>query len=94
MSVLNFIKRFKDCDWLTGNCYYFAAILRDRFDGCIFYDTIAGHFVTYIEGDYYDYAGVYNVEREDALIKWSWFKEYDSLQYERIIRDCVENESI
>ena len=34
-KVIDFIKkRFKiDCDWTTGNCFYFAKILESRFPG-------------------------------------------------------------
>ena len=47
-DIIQFInKRFKnDCDWINGNCYYFAVILKDRFpEGSIFYDVTCGHFV-------------------------------------------------
>lgn len=35
-------RRFKaDCNWLNGNCYYFALILSDRFPGgTVYYDVI------------------------------------------------------
>lgn len=89
--ILRFIKRFKDCDWLAGNCYYFAVILTERFAGDIYYDVAPGHFVAKIEGEYYDYNGAYKAEKP---IPWKTFKEYDSLQYKRIIRDCIENETI
>lgn len=93
-SVLKFIGRFGDCDWLTGNCYYFAAILEKRFGGVICYDTSHGHFVTRIDGEYYDYNGVYRPDKPDAVVEWSWFCTYDPLQYGRVLRDCVENDTI
>lgn len=53
-------RRFKaDCNWLNGNCYYFALILSDRFPGgTIYYDVIYGHFIYLYEGKYYDWSGV------------------------------------
>lgn len=93
-SVLKFTGRFGDCDWLTGNCYYFAVILRDRFGGVICYDTSHGHFVTRIDDVYYDYSGVYNPDRPDAVVEWSRLKAHDPLQYGRVLRDCVENNTI
>jgi len=47
-TVLEFIhRRFpQDSNWLTGNCYHFALILSSVFNGDIFYDVVAGHFVT------------------------------------------------
>ena len=56
-EVLEFIKRrfSVDCNWTTGNCYYFAIILKDCFSsGKIFYDVINGHFIFFYDGKYYD----------------------------------------
>ena len=91
-EVLNFIhKRFlKDNDWLTGNCYYFALILKDRFpNGSIFYDVISGHFVTKIDDINYDWSGVVLNNEYHYYVEWDKFDTYDSLQKERIIRDCI-----
>lgn len=89
-KVLNFIeKRFKnDCDWMTNNCYYFAIILKDRFpEGKIFYDVIYGHFIFWFEGKFYDWNGI--VESNGYCVEWDKFDEYDFLQRQRIIRDCI-----
>ena len=53
-------RRFKeDCNWINGNCYYFALILRDRFPGgIIYYDVINGHFIYQYNGNYYDWTGI------------------------------------
>ena len=66
-QVLDFInKRFpnatnSDANWLHGNCYYFAVILKDRFpkDSYICYDVINGHFVCMIEDYLFDASGIY-----------------------------------
>lgn len=89
-EVLEFIKRrFKvDCNWVDGNCYYFAIILKDRFpDGKIFYDVINGHFVFEYQDKLYDWNGIHH--SEELLVNWDNFDEYDSLLKKRIIRDCV-----
>ena len=90
-EVLDFInRRFRtDCDWLTGNCYYFAVILLARFpQGSIYYDVIDGHFVFGYQGVYYDWTGITDYAK-DNLVEWNKFDEYDILRKERIIRDCI-----
>lgn len=88
-EILEFIKRrfSTDCNWTTGNCYYFATILLSRFpEGAIYYDVIDGHFCVKINNEYYDWNGFYI---PIAPIEWDKFDEYDSLQKQRIIRDCL-----
>ena len=89
-EVLDFIRRrFKrDCDWTTGNCNYFAIILKDRFpEGEMYYDVIYGHFVFKYLDIYYDWNGI--VKSIGYLVEWDKFEEYDFLLKERIIRDCI-----
>ena len=90
-EVLEFIERRfkKDCDWINGNCYYFAVILQERFPGgIIYYDVIDGHFLYFYNENYYDWVGI--VKPTGVLIDWDRFGEYDSLQKKVIIRDCVK----
>ena len=92
-EILEFIQRRfdKDCNWVDGNCYYFALILKDRFpDGKIYYDVVYGHFIFKYQNKYYDWTGILNIDEPlDCLIEWDKFDEYDSMQRERIIRDCI-----
>lgn len=90
-EVLEFInRRFPDkSTWLSGNCYYFAIILKERFNGIIYYDVIAGHFIVEINHYFYDNDGLVNIVGR-KLVSWDDFEKYDSLQKERIIRDCVK----
>lgn len=92
MKVLEFIdRRFKkDCDWVNGNCYYFALILKDRFpEGKIYYDVILGHFVFQYNNQYYDWTGILSPDALCCPIEWGRFDEYDSLRKDRVVRDCV-----
>lgn len=72
-KVLDFINRrfsnTENANWLNGNCYYFAIILRERFDGEIYYDVINGHFLTLIKDKIYDYSGVVYSLTEEEMIK-------------------------
>ena len=91
-EVLEFIERRfkKDCNWIDGNCYYFAIILKDRFpDGSIYYDTILGHFIFYYQNQFYDWVGIYNPIKLDAVLKWDTFDYFDPLWKSRITRDCI-----
>ena len=90
-KVLEFIQRrfHSDCKWLDGNCFYFASILKARFpESTVLYDVVSGHFVVRIGGVEYDWNGV--VSGEHQYVEWERFKEYDPLQWERIVRDCIE----
>ena len=93
-EVLDFIKRRfpKDCNWTSGNCYYFAVILKARFGGTILYDVIDGHFVVLINGDVYDWTGSVrdSSDNNHAYYVWDAFEVYDSLQRSRIYRDCIQ----
>ena len=89
-EILEFIKRRfpVDCNWITGNCYYFAIILLYRFPkGIIYYDVINGHFIFKYDDYYYDWTGI--TEPDGYLVEWDKFDEYDSLLKQRIIRDCI-----
>lgn len=89
-NVLEFIhRRFPvDCNWISGNCYYFALILKDRFPGgTVYYDVIDGHFVYLYNGRYYDWTGI--IEPKGYLVEWDKFAEYDIIQKKRIVEDCL-----
>ncbi len=82
-------RRFpKDCNWKNGNCYFFAVILQSVFGGDIYYDVINGHFLLQIENNCYDWSG--KVDNCGLLVKWNDFEQYDRLQKDRIIRDCLK----
>lgn len=80
MSVLEFIKNFKESDrshvlektFLQGYCYYFAVILEERFPGgMILYDKEAAHFVYFYEGKLYDITGNVTGQYHQLNTKWN-----------------------
>lgn len=89
-EVLEFIhRRFPiGSHFLDGNCYYFSVILKARFRSSkMMYDVISGHFVTLINGKFYDWSG--EVKPDGYLVEWDKYDEYDKLQKQVIVRDCV-----
>lgn len=90
-------RRFQsDCDWLEGNCYYFARILKMRFKGEIWYDLVEGHFLFRSFDKFYDWGGwreEYDFSKPETvenLVKWADYKRVDPVHYERIVRDVIE----
>lgn len=88
-KIKQFNERFPEMGWTTGNCYYYAVMFKARFGGQIYYDVIAGHFVVKVKDKYYDYNGEYVPDKQDAIIQWSKFNKYDSLQRKRIKSGCI-----
>ena len=80
-----------NCDWLSGNCYFFALILRSVFSGRIVYDPIDGHFLCYTDGGYYDWTGrrTYSEEYSSKFIDWEIYHRQDPAHWGRIVRDCI-----
>lgn len=88
-EVQEFIQRRfpTNCNWKSGNCYYFSQILLSRFpEGILCYDVIDGHFCVKIDEVYYDWCGIYI---PTAPIEWDKFDEYDNIQKQVVIRDCI-----
>lgn len=94
-QILEFIKRRfpVDCNWMNGNCYFFAQILASRFGGDVVYDPIDGHFLflTYAN-ELYDWTGrrEYSDEQKRKMVLWSEYSIIDPLHHEHIWRDCIE----
>lgn len=91
--IEEFIKRrfYVDCDWMSGNCYFFALIIKSVFSGRIVYDPIDGHFLTYTDGGYYDWTGrrTYDAEYESGFIDWETYCMEDPSHWGKIVRDCI-----
>ena len=91
-KVEEFIKRRfkKDCDWVNGNCLWFALILQKRFPGGeIYYLPILGHFLYNIGENFYDWNGRYNISNEER-ISLNSLKYSDKIWYNRLIEDCFD----
>lgn len=90
--VLDFIeRRFKECNWLNGNCYWFAYILTKRFPFLeIYYNQVEGHFyaVDIVNLWAYDFTGVHEYD-VDNMRCFECLKGEDPELYGRLIRDCV-----
>lgn len=91
-DILSFIALFKkDEKFLNGLCYWFSYILKERFpDGEIWYDQIMNHFYFVYNEDAYDVTGL--VYLPLSAIKWSEYKDYDELNYQRVVKYCVLKE--
>lgn len=94
-SVEKFIEKFKfkykqELEYIFsyGNCYYFAVILKERFNGEIYYLPITNHFICKIDKNYYDITG--KAKFNEPVIKWSTYIEEEPKDAKRIIRDCIE----
>lgn len=93
-EVLEFVhRRFsKDCDWMNGNCYWFAQILCERFPHLtIAYKHIAGHFVAFdFPNFYYDYEGIHEADEDEYDIPEEFDRIclIDPLLAKRLYRDC------
>ena len=89
-QILAFIKRrfSQDCNWIDGNCYYFAMILKTRFPELdIYYLPISQHFITGCEEFYYDWNG--KIEPSETPLKFDLIQHSDPVLYATIIRDSV-----
>ncbi len=102
--VEKFIAHFKGSEntFLNGCCYWFAHILKTRFFSessvdyqDIYYEPVEGHFVTKINGNYYDIRGdvteIYSKKKKD-MYPMSRLWLYDLGHYNRLMRDCARFE--
>lgn len=92
-EVLEFInRRFKkDCDWMNGNCYYFAKILQVRFPKLeIVYFPIEGHFMAWDrkENLFYDATGAHCANGK-PFNEWEKMRTEEPFWYYRLMSDCV-----
>lgn len=91
-QIEEFITLFNHDDkYMDGLCYWFAYILKGRFpDGEIWYDQVLCHFYFVIDNNAYDVRG--HVILPSTAIKWSEYKEWDELDYQRVVSACILKE--
>ena len=93
IKVIEFInRRFpKDNNWCNGNCWWFATILCERFaeEGAErWYCPVEGHFVTRIDGVFYDWMGIFTPCENEKPILWEDLCAVDPIHAERLIKYC------
>ena len=104
-DILNFIKIFQTPEttkvFTNGCCYWFAVILSKRFEqSTIMYNPVENHFATRIKDGLYDITGrleftchykyVNGVQEYDGhWIAWDSYSCYDSLNRERVYKQCI-----
>lgn len=94
-EILQFINDFKKLDlsieilFMEGYCYWFAFILKERFNGDIWYFPIENHFITKIGNSFYDICGEINMDNREKPYNWDEFKKYEPINSKVIERDCI-----
>lgn len=96
-NICDFVtRRFsKDCDWMNGNCLWFAQILVWRFSEelTIYYEPVVGHFYAGTQDGrfFFDWEGYYNEKfLENKPILLSDIAYLDETWYSRLMRDCMK----
>lgn len=88
--VVDFITHFQNLGTIdiftNGCCYWFAVILKERFQGTIMYNPIDNHFATLINGFLYDITGQIS---KKGWKEWDEYKKLDELETERIYKYCI-----
>lgn len=91
-SINKFINGFKPVKdfFLNGYCYWFAKLLEDRFNGVIYYMPIKNHFISRINGHYYDANG--KIEPDETVYLWSVYEIKNPIEAKRITKYCINKE--
>lgn len=87
-DVLYFIKKFESAQklFMEGRCYWFAFILKERFDGKLMYHQIRNHWACLIDDTLYDVTGQIDSE---GFYPWPDVVTNDDLLYNRLIVQCI-----
>lgn len=78
-------------NFLNGNCYYFAIILKERFPYLnIYYLATAGHFCVKDEctNKFYDVTGTINIINDTPYL-FNYIKVNEPNWYNRIVDGCI-----
>lgn len=73
--------------FMFGCCYWFAVILKERFQGEIYYLPIDNHFITKINNEFYDISG--KIEPIEQPILWTEFQKLEPKEALRIEYYCI-----
>ena len=87
-DVLYFIKKFESAQqlFMEGRCYWFAFILKERFDGKMMYNQIMNHWACLIDNQLYDATG--QIDSEGFYV-WPDVVTNDDLLYNRLVAQCI-----
>lgn len=98
-QVLSFIQDFKEIDAITiekmflhDYSYWFAEILKQRFDGIIYYFPVQDCFATLIGTTYYDIQGVKPINKMEDFYTWEYYKTSAPLDAARVNIDLIKKE--
>lgn len=75
-------------DFLSGDCYYFAVILKELLPECIICNN-AGHYFVYYNKFYYDVSGIYTPKEPIKISDKASDQEMDLLFAE--LHGCISN---
>lgn len=95
ITVEKFVENFKkgfdkktvEDIFLNGNCFHFALILKEMYDGEIVYDPHTQHFLTNVKGNYYDITGHVPEPMDEYL--WDDMEDIDNNEYELVKETCI-----
>lgn len=87
--IEDFIKGFDEVRdfFLYGYCYWFAVILKKRFNGTIYYMPIKNHFIVRINNDYFDASG--KIVPDEKVYTWAMYQYKYPTECRVITRDCI-----
>ena len=90
-DIISFISQFKSMkyNFLNGKCFWFAFILKNLFDGEIWYSQIDNHFVCKIDKYFYDINGQIDFNEYENLQYFKKYIENNPLDSIRLYRDCI-----
>lgn len=73
-----------------GYCYWFAMILKERFDGELMYNPVQGHFCCRVNGELWDITG--EVQDDGNWQEWWLYQMNEPLDAERVRKACILKE--
>lgn len=73
-----------------GYCYWFAMILKERFDGELMYNPVQGNFCCRVNGELWDITG--EVQDDGNWQEWWLYQMNEPLDAERVRKACILKE--
>ena len=80
-------------NWDEDNCFFFSLILRERFEGKIYYDVVNNYFITKIGDKFYDYNGEYFCINKCWLVDWEEFQKLNLQVLEKAKKEFILKEN-